>query len=136
MAGRLAVIRLRNAGARSGGRWVQTMNSKADMRDLIDRARRFAKPYRVADGGTFQLKDVDPGDTGGFSDKDRPGARDALKDGVQAIAALQSTLYAQDRWAVLLVFQAIDAGCGAVRHHGDSTARPRYGVTIRSTPTS
>ena len=108
------------------------MNSKADMRDLIDRARRFAKPYRVADGGTFQLKDVDPGDTGGFSDKDRPGARDALKDGVQAIAALQSTLYAQDRWAVLLVFQAIDAaGKDSAIKHVMSGVNPQ-GVQVYS----
>jgi len=102
------------APARGG---VQTMKNK-ELRDLIDHARTFSKPYRVEDGNKFRLKDIDPGDTGDLSKDDRERASEALEEGVQAIATLQDKLYAQDRWAVLLVFQAIDAAGkdSAVKH--------------------
>ena len=108
------------------------MSSKSDMRDLIDRARKFAKPYRVDDGRKFQLKDFEPGDTGGFSGEDRDKAREALAEGVQAIATLQDKLYAQDRWATLLVFQAIDAaGKDSAIKHVMSGVNPQ-GVQVYS----
>ena len=88
------------------------------MRDLIDRARKFARPYRVDKGKGFRLADVDPGDRGDLSSEDKPRAIEALETGVQAIAELQDRLYAQDRWAVLLIFQAIDAAGkdSAIKH--------------------
>jgi len=79
------------------------------MPDLIERARRFARPYRVDKGKKFKLKDVDPDDCGDLTAEDKPHAQEALAQGIQAMADLQDRLYAQDRWAVLLVFQAIDA---------------------------
>jgi PPK2 family polyphosphate:nucleotide phosphotransferase len=79
------------------------------MPDLIERARRFARPYRVDHGKRFRLKDVDPDDRGDLTAADKPRAQEALAHGIQAMADLQDRLYAQDRWAVLLVFQAIDA---------------------------
>jgi len=85
---------------------------------IIKRARKFAKVYRVTDGSKFRLKDVDPGDTLDFGDEDKPRAKEALATGVQALAELQNMLYAQDRWAVLLVFQAMDAAGkdGTIKH--------------------
>ncbi|MCM2254696.1 MAG: polyphosphate kinase 2 family protein [Vicinamibacteria bacterium] len=76
----------------------------------------FAAPYRITDGRRFRLRDIDPGDTGGLKSKDK--ARESLAAGVEQLAALQEKLYAQDRWAVLLVFQAMDAAGkdGAVEH--------------------
>jgi PPK2 family polyphosphate:nucleotide phosphotransferase len=85
---------------------------------VIKLAHRLSHPYRIDDGQKFRLKDVDPRDTGGFTSADKPRAKEALQVGVQALAGLQSMLYAQDRWAVLLVFQAMDAAGkdGAIKH--------------------
>ena len=103
-----------------------------DLRDLIDHARKFSKPYRVEDGKKFQLKDIDPGDTGELSKADRDEATEVLREGVQAIAALQDKLYAQDRWAALLVFQAIDAaGKDSAIKHVMSGVNPQ-GVQVYS----
>ncbi len=88
------------------------------LEEVIERAREFARPYRVTDGEKFRLDDVDPGDTGSLEAEDKPRAREALQTGVEALAELQDMLYAQDRWAVLLVFQAMDAAGkdGAIKH--------------------
>jgi PPK2 family polyphosphate:nucleotide phosphotransferase len=87
-------------------------------KDIIKRARGFSKPFQVTDGSDFRLKDIDPGDTLGFGSEDKPRAREALATGVAALAELQDMLYAQDRWAVLLIFQAMDAAGkdGTIKH--------------------
>jgi PPK2 family polyphosphate:nucleotide phosphotransferase len=66
----------------------------------------------------FRLKDFDPGDTGGLESADKPKAQEGLRAGVEALASLQDRLYAQDKWAVLLIFQAMDAAGkdGAIKH--------------------
>jgi PPK2 family polyphosphate:nucleotide phosphotransferase len=81
-------------------------------------AGQLAKPYRVTDGRKFRLSDVDPADTGTLKSADKPRAKEALQIGVEALAELQDMLYAQDRWAVLLIFQAMDAAGkdGAIKH--------------------
>ena len=88
------------------------------LQDLIKRARSFSTPYRINDGGKFRLKDINPGDTGKLDAEDKPRAKEALQTGVDALAELQDRLYAQDRWAVLLIFQAMDAAGkdGAIKH--------------------
>jgi len=72
----------------------------------------------VFDGSSFRLKEVDPGDTLELSSEDKPRAKEALAMGVQALTELQDMLYAQDRWAMLLIFQAMDAAGkdGAIKH--------------------
>lgn len=87
-------------------------------RKLIKRARWLAKSFRVTKGSSFRLADVDPGDTLGFGSEAKPRARTALAQGVELLAALQDRLYAQDKWAVLLIFQAMDAAGkdGAIKH--------------------
>jgi PPK2 family polyphosphate:nucleotide phosphotransferase len=87
-------------------------------KDLIRRARRFAKPFRVTDGARFRLKNVDPRSTLGLGSEDKPRAKEALASGIEVLAELQDMLYAQDRWAVLLIFQAMDAAGkdGAIKH--------------------
>ena len=76
----------------------------------------FANPYRVTNGKKFRLKDYDPGDSGPLKSKE--GAVDLLRRGVERLAELQDRLYAQDRWALLLVFQAMDAAGkdGTIKH--------------------
>src|SRR5216110_3190245 len=88
-------------------------------KQIIKRARKFAKPFRVSKGKDFRLKDADPGDTLEFTkEQDKPRAKEALDDGILALAELQDKLYAQDKWAVLLIFQAMDAAGkdGAIKH--------------------
>jgi PPK2 family polyphosphate:nucleotide phosphotransferase len=82
----------------------------------MGRMNEFSRPYRVTNGKKFRLKDVDPGDTGGLEDKEK--AQKWLKKGVSALCDLQEKLYAQDKWGVLLIFQAMDAAGkdGAIKH--------------------
>ena len=81
-------------------------------------ARRFALRHRVTDGDKFRLKDHDPGDTGSLKREDKPEAKRVQAQGVEALAQLQDRLYAQDRWALLLIFQAMDAAGkdGVIKH--------------------
>jgi PPK2 family polyphosphate:nucleotide phosphotransferase len=91
------------------------MNTK----EIIKNAREVAKPFRISKGKNFRLKDVDPNDTLDFTkEADKPRAKEALARGVTALAELQDKLYAQDKWAVLLIFQAMDAAGkdGAIKH--------------------
>jgi PPK2 family polyphosphate:nucleotide phosphotransferase len=78
----------------------------------------FIKPYRIETGKGFRLKDIDPGDTGGLDSEFKPQAEEYLKKGVEMLADMQEKLYAQDQWAVLLVFQAMDAAGkdGTIKH--------------------
>ncbi len=87
-------------------------------KELIQRAEKFSKQFRIRDGKEFRLKDFDPGEDGGLGAEDKPLAKQALEIGVEALAALQEVLYAHDNWALLLIFQAMDAAGkdGAIRH--------------------
>ena len=92
------------------------MNSK-EIKDFTKKAGKLCKPFRITDD-SFRLKDIDPADTLKFTSEDKPRAKEALAMGVSVLAELQDMLYAQDRWAVLLIFQAMDAAGkdGAVKH--------------------
>jgi PPK2 family polyphosphate:nucleotide phosphotransferase len=65
------------------------------------------KAFRVTNGKQFRLKDKDPGDTQGHKSKEK--AQEALAQGISRLREDQEKLYAQDRWALLLIFQAMDA---------------------------
>jgi len=107
------VIKARMAARASG----EPVAKKVKIKDLVKQSRKLARPFRVTDAG-FRLKDVDPSDTLRFTSEDKPRAKEALSMGVGALAELQDMLYAQDRWAVLLIFQAMDAAGkdGAIKH--------------------
>ena len=85
---------------------------------IVKNAGAICKPYRIDDGKHFKLKKFDPADTAGFKSADKPRAKEALASGIDALAQLQGRLYAQDRWSVLLIFQAMDAAGkdGAIKH--------------------
>jgi PPK2 family polyphosphate:nucleotide phosphotransferase len=89
-----------------------------ELAELADRARKLSKPYCVTNGRRFKLADFDPSDSGPFDREDRQLAGEALRTGVEALGELQDRLYAQDRWALLLIFQAIDAAGkdSAIKH--------------------
>ena len=88
------------------------------LKEIVKRSKSIAEPYRVTDGKNFRLKDVDPSDTQGLKSEDKPRAKEALRVGVEALAGLQDMLYAQDRWSLLVIFQAMDAAGkdGAIKH--------------------
>jgi PPK2 family polyphosphate:nucleotide phosphotransferase len=83
----------------------------------VKQRRRILAQYRVTDGKGFRLQDYDPADTGRIDLAKGPAA-ELLREGVERLAALQDMLYAQDRWAVLCIFQAMDAAGkdGAIKH--------------------
>jgi PPK2 family polyphosphate:nucleotide phosphotransferase len=85
---------------------------------MLKRLDRFIAPYRVTDGRKFRLKDIDPGDTHEIGSERKQEAKEMLADGVQWLADEQDKLYAQDRWSLLCVFQAMDAAGkdGTIRH--------------------
>ena len=76
------------------------------------------RPFLVTDGSKFRLKDYDPGDTAGLPSEMKARSKALLQEGVARMAALQARLYAQDRWGLLLIFQAMDAAGkdGAIEH--------------------
>jgi PPK2 family polyphosphate:nucleotide phosphotransferase len=92
--------------------------AKLSLSEGIEQCRKFSAPYCVTDGRKFRLKDVDPEDTGELTSADKAEAKEALAVGVEMLAQLQERLYAQDRWTILLIFQAMDAAGkdGAIEH--------------------
>jgi len=83
---------------------------------LAKTSRKLAEPYRIAEAERFRLKDFDPADTGKLHSKD--AATEMLDDGVKLLSRMQEKLYAQDRWSLLIVMQAMDAAGkdGAIKH--------------------
>ena len=72
--------------------------------------------FTVPPGKKIQLKDYDPGFTGDFKNKE--DALNDLREDVAHLAELQDILYAQDTYALLIIFQAMDAAGkdGAISH--------------------
>src|SRR5260370_4773148 len=70
-------------------------------------ASKLSKPYRIDHGKNFRLKDFDPATTGHLRSKEH--AKELLEQSITEMAELQDKLYAQDCWALLLIFQAMDA---------------------------
>ena len=87
------------------------MNEK----EFLKLAKKYSEPFCVTNGKTFRLGQVDPGETLG---EEKAAAKGALEAGAELIGELQDKLYAHDQWAVLLIFQAMDAAGkdGAIKH--------------------
>jgi PPK2 family polyphosphate:nucleotide phosphotransferase len=85
--------------------------------EVLDLLKKYVTPYRITKGKGFRLKDFDPGDTGGLQ-IEKAEAADLLQAGTAWLAEEQDMLYAQDRWSLLLVFQAMDAAGkdGTINH--------------------
>jgi PPK2 family polyphosphate:nucleotide phosphotransferase len=79
---------------------------------------KMLKGYRIEQGKHFNLKDHDPADTHGLKSELKPQAKALLADGVKDLTRLQDILAAQDRWGMLLIFQAMDAAGkdGTIKH--------------------
>jgi PPK2 family polyphosphate:nucleotide phosphotransferase len=102
---------------KSAGKRLENLG-QSSKKERIQRAKKFSKKFCVDDGKDFKLKDYDPDEDGGLGQEDKPLAKQALQLGVEALATMQDILYAQDRWSVLLIFQAMDAAGkdGAIKH--------------------
>jgi PPK2 family polyphosphate:nucleotide phosphotransferase len=87
-------------------------------KELLESARKIARRYRIKDGKDFRLDRVDPGDIAWLKSEDKPESKEVLQEGVSVLAELQDMLYAEDRWGILLIFQAMDAAGkdGAIKH--------------------
>ena len=79
---------------------------------------KMLKKYRVENGKHFRLKDFDPADTHGLDSESKDEGKKLLEDGVQQLSELQDILAAQDRWGLLVIFQAMDAAGkdGTIKH--------------------
>jgi polyphosphate kinase 2 (PPK2 family) len=86
-------------------------------KEILDRIQKYVHPFRITKGKGFKLKDFDPGDTRGLK-LDKGEAAELLQRGTDWLAEEQNMLYAQDRWSLLLVFQAMDAAGkdGTIKH--------------------
>jgi PPK2 family polyphosphate:nucleotide phosphotransferase len=86
-------------------------------KEILEQIQKYTHPYRITKGKGFQLKAFDPGDTCGLK-MDKGEASQLLQRGTDWLAEEQDMLYAQDRWSLLLVFQAMDAAGkdGTIKH--------------------
>jgi PPK2 family polyphosphate:nucleotide phosphotransferase len=98
--------------------------------------REIAKHFRVTDGTHFRLKDFNPAETLGLKSKEH--ARETLERGVARLSDLQQRLFAQDRWAILVILQAMDAaGKDSTIKHVMSGVNPEgCNVTSFKTPSN
>jgi PPK2 family polyphosphate:nucleotide phosphotransferase len=89
-----------------------------ETKEFIKKASELAASFRVTNGKKFRLRDIDPGDTLGLKSEAKPREKEALVTGIQALAELQDMLYADNRWGVLIIFQAMDAAGkdSAIKH--------------------
>ncbi len=88
------------------------------IKQIVKRARKLTAPFRITNGAKFRLKDIDPGEMLQFKSEDKPRAKEALATGIEVLAELQDMLYADDKWGLLLIFQAMDAAGkdGVIKH--------------------
>jgi PPK2 family polyphosphate:nucleotide phosphotransferase len=85
--------------------------------EILDRIQKYTQPFRITKGEGFQLRDYDTGNTCGLK-LNKGEASELRQRGTEWLAEEQSMLYAQDRWSLLLVFQAMDAAGkdGTIKH--------------------
>ncbi len=91
---------------------------KMSNKQLIDHAKKLSKRYRVTGSKKFKLKDYHTSVNSDLGRGEKPVAKKVLKLGVESLSEMQDKLYAQDKWALLLIFQAMDAAGkdGAIKH--------------------
>jgi PPK2 family polyphosphate:nucleotide phosphotransferase len=92
--------------------------NKLGRKKLIARARSFSEQYCVGNGEKFRLKDYATEVKTDLNSEDKPLINQTLQLGIDALATMQDVLYAQDKWSLLLIFQAMDAAGkdGAIKH--------------------
>jgi PPK2 family polyphosphate:nucleotide phosphotransferase len=86
-------------------------------KEIIEQIQKYVHPFRITHGKGFKLKHIDPGDTRGLK-MEKGEAAELVQRGSEWLAMEQDILYAQDRWSLLIVFQAMDAAGkdGTIKH--------------------
>jgi PPK2 family polyphosphate:nucleotide phosphotransferase len=87
-------------------------------KELISRAKKLSKKFRVTSDKKFKLKDYPTFGDFDLGKKEKLASEQVLQMGVEALAEMQDKLYAQDKWSLLVIFQAMDAAGkdGAIKH--------------------
>lgn len=95
-----------------------TAITELSRKEFISRAKKLSKQYRVSSEKKFKLKDFPTSVENEPGKEQKPFAQQALQLGVQALAEMQDKLYAQNKWSLLVIFQAMDAAGkdGAIKH--------------------
>jgi PPK2 family polyphosphate:nucleotide phosphotransferase len=91
-----------------------TLNKK----ELVQRAKNFSTQYCVGNGANFKLKNFETEARFNLGPEEKSLVKETMQIGVDALAAMQDILYAQDKWSLLIIFQAMDAAGkdGAIKH--------------------
>src|SRR6478609_6513402 len=89
-------------------------------KEVLNKIQKYVHPFRITKGKDFRLKDFGPADTCGLK-LDKAEAAELLEKGTEWLAQEQDILYAQDRWSLLLVFQAMDAAGKLLALSGHAT---------------
>ena len=113
-----------SVGALSGWRGVRGLvlarrgSAPAAVALIREAVAMAEETHRVAQRRQVEDEDVDPGDTAGYGSEAKPRARELLQQGIVMLSELQERLYAQSRWGMLLIFQAMDAAGkdSAIKH--------------------
>jgi polyphosphate kinase 2 (PPK2 family) len=102
-------------------------------KEILDRIHKYVEPFHISNGKDFYLKDFDPNHTCGLK-MGKGEAAELLQRGTEWLAEEQDMLYAQDRWSLLLVFQAMDAAGkdGTIKHVMSGVTR-LPGVLLQAT---
>jgi len=92
--------------------------STLSKKELIKKSEKFSKQYCVGNGDDFKLKNYETKASFNLGDEGKDLVKETLQIGVEALAAMQDILYAQDKWSLLIIFQAMDAAGkdGAIKH--------------------
>ena len=92
--------------------------STLSKKSIIDRAKKFSKQYCVGNGNDFRLEDYETKASFNLGPEGKSQVSETLEIGVNALSAMQDILYAQDKWSLLIIFQAMDAAGkdGAIKH--------------------
>ena len=92
--------------------------NKLSKKELIKKAENFSKQYCVGKGDGFHLKDYETKASFNLNSEGKSLVKETLQIGVDALSAMQDILYAQDKWSLLIIFQAMDAAGkdGAIKH--------------------
>ena len=87
-------------------------------KELVKKAENFSKQYCVGNGNDFRLEDYETKASFNLNKEGKFLVNETLEIGVEALAAMQDILYAQDKWSLLVIFQAMDAAGkdGAIKH--------------------
>lgn len=99
---------------KKNARELSTLSKK----ELVKKAENFSKQYCVGNGDGFKLGDYETKASFNLGEEGKPLVKETLQLGVDVLAAMQDILYAQDKWSILIIFQAMDAAGkdGAIKH--------------------